>query len=208
MLKIVLWGGKGGSAHVEDDALLIATTGLPPLLPQKIKIFSQFLTNDGLAGGTQNLGVDGSVTSVDYWIPASEDTNRYITKLNFLVGYGASGKPYIFADSAGGALTNGVKLFYQDSSGVETVIANFLANSDFMRYAQSDGLVPTSWEIRHLGANNDYGFMPTINLIEMVPPYGIQLARGTKQTLSITIRDDCTDADDFNCRAFGVERFE
>ena len=38
--------------------------------------------------------------------------------------------------------------------------------------------------------------------------YGVKLDRGTKQKFCVTIRDDCTDADLFNCQAFGFERIE
>lgn len=190
-----------------EGQLLVGVIPCPPMLPQKCKVFSQFLTDDGLKTGSDNLGIDGSVTSVNYWIPASDDNDIYITKLNYIVGYSASGELWEFADS-GAALTNGVRVFYVDTHGDEVEIANHKMNSSFLRYALSDGLLPTAWEIRHLGANGDYGFLFAIDLARIMPPVGVKLDRGTNQKLSITIRDDCRDADDFNCCALGFERFQ
>lgn len=199
--------GRATQARVEDESLLVSVYPSPPLLPLKSKVFTQFLTDDGLAGGTNDLGVDGSATSVNYWIPSSQDSDIYITKLNFLMGYGASSGLWKFADSAG-ALTNGVRVFYNDPHGVETQIFNAKTNAGFLRFALSDRLIPTAWELRHLGANNDYGILFTIDLARIMPPYGIKLDMGTNERLSIIIRDDCTDADTFNACAMGFERFE
>lgn len=207
MFKQNIAGKDGTVVKVEDDGLLVSVYSCPPLLPQKSKIFIQYFTVDGLSTGSADLGVDGSGTSVDYYIPAHMDNDRYITILSFIVGYGAAAYMWEFADKDA-ALTNGIKLFYQDTNGVEVEIANLKTNYDFLRCATSDGIVPTAWEIRSLGATNDYGFICSIDLGRLLPPYGVKLDRGTTQRLTITIRDDCTDADDFDCKAFGFERFE
>ena len=57
-------------------------------------------------------------------------------------------------------------------------------------------------------AAGNYGYFVNINIVDMMPPYGIKLDKGTKQKMSILIRDDCSDADLFNCQAFGFERVE
>ena len=66
----------------------------------------------------------------------------------------------------------------------------------------------TNWETRGFAAAGDYGYFVNINIVDMMPPYGIKLDKGTKQKMSILIRDDCSDADLFNCQAFGFERVE
>jgi len=194
-----------GARVLDNGELLISLYQSPPLMPQKVKVFGQMLTDDGTATGSNDLGVDGSSTSVDYWVPSHGDNDRYITKLSFVIGYGASGYLWEFADKDA-ALTNGVKVFYTDSTGDEVTIGNPKNNYSFLRLALSDGLVPTAWELRHLGATNDYGILVAIDLTKYVPPHGIKLDAGSSQKLSITIRDNCGDADTFNCRAFGFER--
>jgi len=170
-------------------------------------VWGQKFTVNGEPTGSSDLGIDGSVTPVDYYIPADTDNDIYITKLSFVMGYGATTYLWKFADSAG-ALTNGVNIHYTDTYGNDVVIGNPKANYDFLRLSLSDGIVPTAWELRHLGATNDYGMLCAVDLTKYMPPYGIKLDRGTTQRMTITIRDDCRDADDFNCRAFGFVRFE
>jgi len=194
-------------AKVLDDSLLVTKNDAPPMLPQYREIFSQYFTVDGTAAGSHDLGVDGSATAVDYWIPAHQERDTYISKIVFLVGYGASAYLWDFAD-AGAALTNGVKIWYRNTYSNFIVIDSPKSNSDFLRLGLTDGNIPTSWELRHLGATNDYGYMLSIDLSKIMYPYGIKLDAGTSQKFYITIQDDCTDADDFNCKAFGFERFE
>jgi len=199
--------GRGTKAQVIDCGLLVSHTNSPPMLPQCCEIFSQYFTDDGTATGSNDLGVNGAAAAIDYWIPASQTRDRYISKITFLVGYGASAKLWDFAD-AGAALTNGVKLWYRNTYSNFVVIDSPKSNSDFLRLGLTDGSVPTGWELRHLGATNDYGYMMSIDFSKIMYPYGIKLDAGTAQRFYITIQDDCTDADDFNCKAFGFERFE
>jgi hypothetical protein len=124
-----------------------------------------------------------------------------------LLGYGAAAQGWEFAD-ANTALTNGVRLFYVDNKGAEIEIGNYKNNTDFMRASLRDGISIDNWEARGFGTVGDYGFLISIDLTQLMPPYGVKLDRGTQQKMTITIRDDCTDADTFNCKAFGFERFE
>jgi len=200
--------GSGSQAMVTSNGeVLVSSTGCPPLLPQKCIVFGQKLTDDGLSSGSDDLGIDGSTTAVDFWVPASETRDRYITRLSIIVGYGASAPMYDFVDS-GSPLTNGVLIFYRNKDGLEVTIGNPTTNYSFLRLAIADGIVPTAWELRNLGASNDYGYIIAVDLTRIMPPYGVKLDRGTSEQITIRIRDDCTDADIFNCRAFGFERLE
>jgi len=197
---------NGTPAVFEDGKQIVSMYTCPPLLPQKNIVFSQQMTDDGTSSGSSDLGIDGSGTPVNYYIKADEDNDRYISKLSFICGYGVSAQLWEFADS-NGALTNGIRVFYTDTNGNERTIMNPKTNYGFQRAS----LLPFSrnnWEDRGFAAAGDYGWLATIPLDVMVPPFGIKLDRGTNQKLTITIRDDCTDADLFNCNAFGFERFE
>jgi hypothetical protein len=208
MIKSHITSGDGNEqdAYVKDHALVVTQYSCPPLLPQKNRVFSRKFTDDGLANGTSEMGVDGSTTPVEYYIPADDDNDVYITRLSFILGYGTSAWGYEFADS-GAALTNGLKISYTDTTGYEVTIMNPKANYSFMR-ASGLQVSIADWEARGFAAAGDYGLFSNISLLDMVPPLGIKLDRGTKQKISILVRDDCTDADLFNCSAFGFERFE
>lgn len=197
-------GNKYKAMVHEDGALGMVIHPEPPLLAQKTKPFRQYLTDDGLSSGSNDMGIDGSVTSVDFWIPANGDSDRYITNLNFLVAYGAAAQPNQWAN--GVALTNGSRLFYKTISGEIDIHEAIKSNQDLFRLALE--LIPTAWEVRHTNANNDYGYFINLDLSKIAPPFGIKLDAGTKQKLCMTVRDNAgTDADTFNVIALGFDRF-
>ncbi|HUV84539.1 MAG TPA: hypothetical protein VMV86_02460 [Methanosarcinales archaeon] len=198
-------GGKSKSEITKDGEDTVIATPWPPLRAQKTSPFRQYLTDDGLTTGSNDMGVDGSVTPVDFWIPADPDVDRYITTIGFTIGYGTSSTPYEFADKAG-ALTNGCRLFYESIRGEVDIHDAIKSNQDL--FALSFTNIQPSWEIRHLSALNDYGFMMSFDLTKMGLPYGIKLDRGTRQRLVMCIKDDATDADTFIFTAIGFERFE
>ena len=207
MNKIILADKDGKPIAVTPDGCLyVSDCGAPPLKTQKTKIFSQKFTTTGLAAGSSDMGIDGSATPVEFYIPADQDVDRYITRVSFLMGYGTSSDLYVFAD-AGAALTNGVKLSYTNALGEETTIMSPKANYSFMR-ASGIPVTNTNWETRGFAARGDYGFFVNIDISKMMPSYGIKLDRGTIERISVLIQDDCQAADLFNCQAFGFSRNE
>ena len=205
MWKFLQSDKNGTPARFEDGFQITSISGNPPLLPQKIKVFSQKFTVTGTAAGSDDLGVSGAAIPVEYFIPADDDSDRYITRISFVLGYSGSAEAYEFADS-GAALANGVLVSYTDTYFDEITIMNPKSNYSFMR-ASGAQVSLTGWEARGFAATGDYGYFVNISISDIVPPLGIKLDRGTSQKMSITIRDDCTDADLFNCQAFGFERF-
>jgi len=208
MFNFKLWDGKGGNkaASVTDDQeLMVITSSYPPLTSQKVQPFRQYLTNDGLPSGTNDMGVDGSSTNVDYYIPSKVGEDRYITSLNFIVGYGASGQPNQWGDGA--ALTNGSRLFYSSERGSVDIHDGIKSNQDIFRLSFSP--IPTAWEVRHVNATNDYGYFISMDLTKMGLPFGIKLDSNSSQRLTLRIRDNAgTAADSFNCIAYGFDRFK
>lgn len=199
-------GGKQKAIVTPDGGLLVSVSQCPPLLKSKCKTFAQKFTTDGTPTGTSDLGVNGSVTPVNYYIESDGENDIYIGVIGFILGYGSSAELFEFADS-GAALTNGIEVSYTDSNGIKTILINPKANYSFQR-ASLAPVSSTNWESRGFAAAGDYGFFVTIPIKDMVPPYGIKLDHKSKQRFSILIRDDCSDADLFNCQAFGFERFE
>lgn len=202
----IIDGESQEPVHVTKDGELLTIASLePPLLKQKIKPFRQYFTSDGLVSGSNDLGVDGSSLNVDFWIPADQVDDRYITTLSFVIGYGSVGKPYLFANIA--ALTNGLRLFYATDQGEIDLHDAIKANIDLFRL--SSEWIPVGWELRHALANNDYGYLVTFDLAKVMPPYGVKLDRATSQKLSLTVRDDLSASGfEFNCIAYGFDRFE
>jgi hypothetical protein len=197
-------GGKFKAKVNGDEALFTMNIPFPPLLKQKTNPFRQYLTADGTESGSNDMGVDGSSTNVDFWIPASTTRDRYLTNLNFLVAYATSGKPYLWADGA--ALSNGSRLFYNNDAGEQEIHEAIKSNQDLFRLGLQ--LIPTSWEVRHTNANNDYGYFISFDLRAMGLPLGVKLDRGSNQKLTLRVRDDATAAVTFDCIAYGFERFE
>ena len=198
---------KNGTPAVFEDGMQVVTQfTCPPLLPQKNIVFGQKLTTTGLPTGSDDMGIDGSAVSVPFYIAADTTSDIYITNISIICGYGTSADLFEFADK-GAALTNGVQITYDHPTEGVITIANPKVNYDFIRMALAD-VTPTSWQINSLVANNDYGFIVTLPLSKIMPPFGIKLDRGTTQRLTATIRDDCITADLLNMRCFGFKRFE
>lgn len=207
MIDAKLHDGSGSKNRAKingDNALFTTQIPYPPLVPQKLKPFRQYLTDDGLSSGSNDMGVDGSSTNVDFWVPADGTDDRYITNLSVEVAYGTSANPFQWAD--GTALTNGSRLFYTSQAGEVDIHEAIKANQDLFRLAFQ--LIPTAWEVRGVAANNDYGYFINIDLTKIVPPYGIKLDKGTNQKLVMRIRDNATNADTFDVIAYGFDRFE
>ena len=208
MFNFLLWDGKGkknAAAVTDDQEVCTINAPYPPFTQQKVRPFRQYLTDDGLADGTNDMGVDGSVTNVDYFISAKEDEDRYITSLNFIVGYATSGKPYLWADGA--ALTNGSRLFYSSQRGEVDIHEGILNNQDLFRLSFSP--IPTAWEVRHVNANNDFGYFISMDITKLGLPFGVKLDAGSSQRLTMRIRDNAgTSAASFNCIGYGFDRFK
>lgn len=188
-----------------DNELSVINSSYPPMTPQKVRPFRQYLTDDGLADGSNDMGIDGSSDSVDFYIKASSKEDRYVTTLNFILGYGTSGQPNEWAD--GTVLTNGCRLFYTNNQGDVDIHDGIKSNQDFFRLSFMP--IPTAWEVRHVNATNDYGYFITLDLIRLGFPFGIKLDMGTQQKLTMRIQDNAgTSADSFNCIAYGFDRFE
>ena len=205
MFNMRLWSGRGeknSAAVTTDQELLTIASPFPPLEPQKVQPFRGLLTDE--VGGGANMGVDGSVTNVDFCINADQNNDRYITTLSFLVGYGTSGQGNEWAD--GGGLGNGSRLFYTSERGEVDIHDRIRYNQDMFRL--QFGAFTNAWEVRHINATNDYGYFITMDLTKLGLPFGIKLDRGSNQKLVMTIKDNATNADAFNCICYGFDRFE
>ena len=197
--------GSGQSGTVKDNATIVSQYGCPPMIEQKNKIFEKYLTDDGTTSGSNDMGIDGSATAKEFYIKADSENDIYVTKISFIVGYGGSTQPYLWVDSAG-ALTNGFRFCYERRTGKVDIHPAIKNNADLMRLGVKD-MLPTAWELRGIGGNNDYGYLVTVDFLSFMPPYGVKLDAGTNQRIIFEVRDNNGDADTMNAVAYGFERF-
>jgi len=207
MAKIEITNGDGNRAEVTcENALLVSSNPIPPVgQVQNALPFVQPLTDDGLATGSADMGVNGSVTPVPFWVPADPTDDIYLTGLMVSVGYGTSAEVFQFADGA--ALTNGLRMYWNSKYGETNIFASIKDNLGLLSLGISlSGFVPTGWEIRGVGAVNDYGYTVGFEFGKMVPG-GLRLDRGSNQRLTVEVNDDLsTVIDVLNITAFGYKR--
>ena len=171
-----------------------------------VEVFRQYLTDDGMATGDKDMVVDGSTTAVEFWVNAGSDDDRYITTLSFIiVDVNAT------LDKFGNvtALTNGCQLYYETLAQTITIHDALKTNFDFVRLCMGQpafGDAMTAFRASNVVGNSE-GYIPVLDLRRLVPPFGIKLDRGTTQRLVLTVRDDCTGIDRFDCIAYGFSRF-
>ena len=197
-------GRKNFAQVTDDNELVVIASPYPPFHAQKVRPFRQYMTIDGTSDGDNDMGVDGSVTNVDFCIPATDDFDRYITSMSILVGYGTSTQPFKFAD--GTALTNGCQLHYNSLFGDVDIHEGLKSNQDVFRL--TDDPITSLWEVRGINASNDYGYIIAFDLKVIGSQYGIKLDQGSSQKLVMTIKDNVTAADSFNVITYGFERFK
>ena len=194
-----------GAAHVSVRAA-------PLLEPQRIRFFRQYLTIEGTPAGDNDMGISGAVTPVEFFVPASQYADRFITNLSFSIVCGAQPEMWEFAD-ANTALANGIRLYYTDTNKNEVDIHDaMVSNWDIVRLARgtptiSGGKPADAFVARNVAATTDWGLIPNVDLSAYMPPYGVKLDKGTMEKIALVINDDCTDADTFNVLAFGFDRF-
>ncbi len=199
--------GRGTEARVEDEALMVSQYTCPPLVPQKSRIFVQYLTIDGLPGGTSSMLLGAGAVPQDFWVPADEISDRYITTLSFVIADDGADLDLFGAIAA---LANGCQLFYESMEQTVFIHETLQTNWDFVRMALGEPAFGTG--AAAFKANNVEGkvdaFIPILDLRRLMPPYGVKLDRGTTQRMVLRVRDATNGIDSFNCLSAGFDRFE
>ena len=205
--EIVDGGGTEERARVLDRGLLVTLNPNVPIIDQKTIPFRQFFTDDGKPTGSRDMLVDGSVTNVDFTIPASQENIRYITSISWVIA-DAGANLNQFGNLA--VLTNGCSLFYQRPD-IEIVIHDELkTNFDFIRLSQGNpsfGSADDAFRGRNVIGLSE-GYFPILDLTKLIPPYGIGLNPNTQEKITFRIRDDVSGIDQFDVIAYGFERLK
>jgi hypothetical protein len=195
---------KEGNAHV-------ILRGAPQSGSDNIvRPFRQFFTTDGLPadGINEDMLVDGSATSVDFCIPASLDSDRYIDSISFVI---ADQNANLNQFGAISALTVGMQIFYEDSQLGDVTIHNGIkSNFDLVRLcgkgASMVGSTTSAFRASNVVGNSE-GYIPTLDISDQFNiPNGIRLPKGTNLKLVIRINDNVSAIDGLNAVAYGFDR--
>ena len=205
MWKFFLSNKNGDPLSVtEDSILLVNEYHNPPMLPQKKKAWSHYLTDDGLSDGNHDMVVDGGTTNQTFYVQADDKNDRYISFLNIVIAdEGAKFSEFGHIT----ALTNGCQLYYENQ--IERVYAHetLKTNWDFVRMGLNK-TPETEIKVQKDIEGKVDSYVSIIDFTKILPPYGIKLDVGTKEKLALVVRDDITGIDAFNAVVFGFERFE
>lgn len=198
--------GSGDTCEVVENSLLVSTLPYPPLTQQKVVPFRQYLTVNGLSTGSNDMRVVGTLSApVLFYIKADADNDRYITTLSFLIA-DAGATVSQFGSIA--ALANGCQAYYGTIAGEVILHEALKSNFDFLRlslFKPSFGSGADSFRAQNVVGLSE-AYVPVVDLITLIPPFGIKLDAGSSQKLVVAIRDTTTAVDAFNCVAYGFDR--
>ena len=184
-------------------ALRTRDTGLPPFgnTVQAIP-FSEFFTDEG---GSSNMAIVGTLADpVFFEIRPDTDRDRYIKTVAFSI---ADQNATLSQFGNIGALTDGV-LFEWDRQGETVLLADMVSNYDHVRLA--GGEPPFGDGTAAFRGGNvvgiSEGYLPVLDFQKMFGlPWGIRLAAGSDEVLRLTVRDDTSGVDGYDCIARGFE---
>ncbi len=183
-------------------ALRTRDTGLPPFgnTVQAIP-FNEFFSD---LDGVTDMRVDGSVIPEFFEIRPDTDRDRYIKTIQFTI---VDQNATLTQFGNIGNLTNGT-LFEWDRLGETVELATMISNYDHVRLAGGQpafGDGTASFRASNvLGTSEAYIPLLDFQLIFGLP-WGIRLAAGSDEVLRITVRDDVTGVDGYDCLARGFE---
>lgn len=202
--------GSGKSATVESDGSLLTTSlAIPPVdFESVIRPFRQYITSDGTACGSTDMRVNGSTNSVEFFITAPSDGDRYVDTISIAIA-DAGAALNQFGNI--GALANGVEIFYEDNTlGDVTLADGLVSNFEFARFVAGGvhaiGAGTTSYRANNVQGNSE-GFLFYLDISTVFNiPWGIRLKKGSNLRLVVRINDNVSGVDKFDMIAYGFDR--
>jgi len=191
-------------------SLKVTSTNVPPKeMNVSLRPFVAFLTDDGTTTGDEDLRVDGSTTSVEFFITSGSDGDRYIQTLAFTIA-DAGATLNNFGNIT--ALTNGCELLYEDAELGSVVIASLLkSNFDFVQLCNFEptfGSGADAFRAKNVVSTSE-AYIPLLDVTDIFGlPYGIRLPANSTKKITIRINDNVTGVDRFDVKAFGFDRIE
>jgi hypothetical protein len=169
--------------------------------------FRQFFTNDGMSTGSNDMRVDGSATSADFWIQASPTRDIYVKTISVII---ADTNATLNKFGNLSALTNGIQFIHETQDlGTEIISDAIQTNLDFIRLGLGqpsigDGTSAFRADLSGGGADS---YLPVLDLSTTFGlPWGVRLRKGTKDKLIFRVRDDlATGIDQFDIIGYGTQ---
>ena len=210
--------GSGRNTTVDPGGYLrVQPAPFPPTSDEDTQIiYRQFLTLNG-DGTTTDMRVDGSVTKQLFYIQAQPDFDLYIKNLSIVLADTNTDNSLVtFGDLT--ALTNGCRLYYEDTNGEINIGTTLQTNFDLIRL--SLGTPAFGGRSAAAGATYNPFFLPDavgatadaiIPVIDFSSTfgftYGLRLRNGTTHRLVFEINDDISAGlDAFDIIAYGFKR--
>lgn len=207
-------------ALIEDGGYIrVQPAPFPPQDDRdKQLIFRQFLTLNG-DGTTTDMLVDGSTTPQIFSIDGIARADIYITSLSFIIAGDGLVLGNDFAGS-GAALTNGMRLYYEDNNGEVNIGTDLVTNFDFIRLCQGNPafadstlgpfIAPSIQGASGKGVSPANGIIPVLDFQRVFGfQYGLKIAKGTTNRLVLEVNDNLTTGlganAAFNIIAYGFE---
>lgn len=195
-----------------EGALVTTFTSALPIDKETIIIpFSTFLTIDGIPvgeGGISDLTVNGSINSVDAFVTGQSEGDLYVTSANIVI----ADSPTVSLNTFGGitALTNGLKIFYDISTGRREIASTVTTNFDLIRLGSLTtglGSKNDAYQANALNAAGDDGYNPVLDLSLLSPlGIGIRIRKNSIDKLGFTIQDNLGAVNTFNILVTGYIR--
>lgn len=203
-------GGSGREAVVtEDNALLVTSTLIPhDSDEERVRIFRQYFTDDGTSSGSSDMRVNGSTNSVDFYIEAPNDGDRYIDTISIAI---ADARATLSNFGNISALANGVTIFYEDIKNGNVIIGdNLTSNFEFLRLCAGGvhgiGSGTSAYRANNVQGSSE-GYLMYLDFSEVFGiPWGVRLKKDTNLRLVVRINDNITGVDKFDMIAYGFDR--
>jgi hypothetical protein len=207
MLKSKIIDGFGNSNLLkvnEEGTIGVVIHQHPPLgetlhaLP-----YQSFFKNEA---GSSDMRVAGSLSSpLLFKIEASPKFDTYVKTISIEIA-DASATLSKFGNIA--ALANGITIdWFTSSNGLIPVSSDLKTNWDFIRLAGGQpafGSGTSAFRASNVSGSSE-GYIPFIDVAGVFGLiYGLQLRKGTNDSIVFSIKDDISTVDSFNAIAYGL----
>lgn len=206
--RIVDGHGSENSLKINGEGEIAVVAHSHPPRDESVESypFSQWFTDDGLSSGSNDLRVNGSTTSRDFYIAGRESFDIYIKTISVQISDNGSA---LNKFGALAALTNGVDfLFSNDSLGEIFIQQGMKTNLDMVRLAISTGAIGTGTDAykADISGGGADTYLPTLDLsVTFGFPWGLRLKKGSNDKITFRVNDDLSvGIDAFNVKGFGV----
>lgn len=203
-VSIIGANGTGNGAKVNGEGELSVVVHPHPPIDEEVNAlpYRSYFEN----AGSNDMIVNGSSTSVDFSIDASQDYDIYIKSISVIIGDG--GTPTLNKFGALTALSSGISfIYFNQLEGDYTLHDGIKTNLEFLRLGESIGFgdSTTAALADVSGGGTEKSYMPLIDMAKSYGmAYGLRLVKGTTDKLIFKINDDLTGLVTFNAIAYGI----